>query len=81
MSVLFSPAYIKELTDWRRNRIKNYSVRKGESFEKVIKMLLENNTADDMLAELDSTCDAEFHSSQTPLYVIENKIVPSEVYF
>lgn len=76
MSVLFSPAYIKELTNWRRNRIKNYSIRKGVSFEKVIAMLLNEVTVDDMVNELDCICDPEFHSSQKPQCIIKkNKVV------
>ena len=66
MSTLFSPNYIKDLTLWRRNRIKNYAVKKSVSFEQAIEMLLDKSRVEDMVVELDATCDDEFHSKMKP---------------
>jgi hypothetical protein len=75
MSTLFSPNYIKDLTQWRRNRIKNYSIKKSVSFEQAIEMLLNESTAEEMVLELDCTCDKEFHSKRMPRNGINNNTI------
>ena len=75
MTTLFSPNYIRDLTQWRRNRIKNYAVKKLVSFEQAIEMLLDKSRVEDMVVELDRTCDDEFHSKMKPCNNISNHTI------
>lgn len=66
MPKILNKAYIKRLTEWRRNRIKNYATKKAITFSEAIERLLELTTAKEVIAELDKACDFEFHSTRRP---------------
>ena len=66
MVKILNSNYIKNLTEWRRNRIKNYASNKAISFTEAIERLLDFTSAIDVIAELDKICDFEFHSTKKP---------------
>ena len=71
MIKILNKTYIKSLTEWRRNRIKNYATKKAISFTEAIERLLELASAKDVIAELDKACDFEFHSSKKPVIIYQ----------
>lgn len=58
--------FLQELTEWRKNRVKNYASKKGIKYTEALQLMQELPSSSDCVIELDAVCDLEFHSCNQP---------------